>query len=326
MARIKNWSHPRSIKETIRKDPSLMSYQALVLRLLISAPGDIPSESITVIRKTISQWNFSHGEQLGIIVLPISWTEHAVAEFGDRPQELLNQQIVKEADLAVALFRDRLGTPTGKAESGTAEEIKIFAESGKQIAILTDESARTPLKGQSIEERQRLEKYLDTLRERSLVLGYANDNELFSHINNFLNQKANKIQQDIKQAKTQDQGKFTDENDSDPSEGVWPSAEYNEYQVVDRNGQTRIKKERKFVLKNTSHGPASNVDFDFNDLPPYALFTVMREKGPLGTIPPDQEVKFPLILGSGSPHAVKCTVTWTDAKGNQRTTQATVHA
>ena len=302
-----------------------MSYQALVLRLLISAPGDIPSESITVIRKTISQWNFSHGEQLGIIVLPISWTEHAVAEFGDRPQELLNQQIVKEADVAVALFRDRLGTPTGKAESGTAEEIKIFAESGKQIAILTDESARTPLKGQSIEERQRLEKYLDTLRERSLVLGYANDNELFSHINNFLNQKANKIQQDIKQVKTQDQGKFTDENDFDPSEGVWPSAEYNEYQVVNRNGQIRIKKERKFVLKNTSHGPASNVDFDFNDLPPYVLFRVMRKKGSLGTIPPDQKVKFPLTLGSGSPHAVKCTVTWTDAKGNQRTTQATVH-
>lgn len=289
-----------------------MSYQALVLRLLISAPGDIPSESITVIRKTISQWNFSHGEQLGIIVLPISWTEHAVAEFGDRPQELLNQQIVKEADLAVALFRDRLGTPTGKAESGTAEEIKIFAESGKQIAILTDESARTPLKGQSIEERQRLEKYLDTLRERSLVLGYANDNELFSHINNFLNQKANKIQQDIKQAKTQDQGKFTDENDFDPSEGVWPRAEH-------------IEKKWKFVLKNTSHGPASNVDFVFNDLPPYVLFRVMREKGSLGTIPPDQEVNFPLMLGSGSPHAVKCTVTWTDAKGNQRTTQATVH-
>lgn len=289
-----------------------MSYQALVLRLLISAPGDIPSESITIIRKTISQWNFSHGEQLGIIVLPISWTEHAVAEFGDRPQELLNQQIVKEADLAVALFRDRLGTPTGKAESGTAEEIKIFAESGKQIAILTDESARTPLKGQSIKERQRLEKYLNTLRERSLVLSYASDNELFSHINNFLNQKAKKIQQDTKQGKTQDQGKFTDENDFDPSEGVWPRAEH-------------IEKKWKFVLKNTSHGPASNVDFVFNDLPQDALFMVTREKGSLGTIPPGQEVKFPLTLGYGSPDTVECTVTWTDAKGNQRTTQATVY-
>jgi len=277
-----------------------MSYQALVLRLLISAPGDIPSESITIIRKTISQWNFSHGEQLGIIVLPISWTEHAVAEFGDRPQELLNQQIVKEADLAVALFRDRLGTPTGKAESG------------KQIAILTDESARTPLKGQSIKERQRLEKYLNTLRERSLVLSYASDNELFSHINNFLNQKAKKIQQDTKQGKTQDQGKFTDENDFDPSEGVWPRAEH-------------IEKKWKFVLKNTSHGPASNVDFVFNDLPQDALFMVTREKGSLGTIPPGQEVKFPLTLGYGSPDTVECTVTWTDAKGNQRTTQATVY-
>ena len=325
MARIKNWSHSRSIKETIRKDPSRMSHQALVLRLLISAPGDIPSESITVIRKTISQWNFSHGEQLGIIVLPISWTEHAVAEFGDRPQELLNQQIVKEADLAVALFRDRLGTPTGKAESGTAEEIKIFAESGKQIAILTDESTRAPLKGQSIEERQRLEKYLDTLSERSLVLGYANDNELFSHINNFLNQKANKIQQDIKQAKTQDQDKFTDENGFDPSEGVWPSAEVRELVVTDSKGRITTEQKWDLVLNNTSHGPAKNVDFVFEGLPPNAFFRVLREEGPIGTIPPEGKVRFPLRSASGSPSMVECIVTWTDAKGNQRTTQSTIH-
>jgi len=66
----------------------------------------------------------------------VSWTEHAVAEFGERPQAILNNQIVEEADLAVALFHDRLGTPTGEAESGTAEEIKVLVGRGKLLLSL----------------------------------------------------------------------------------------------------------------------------------------------------------------------------------------------
>ena len=46
--------------------------------------------------------------------------------------------------------------------------------------------------------------------------------------------------------------------------------------------------------------------------------------GPLGTIPPGQEARFPLLLAMGSPDAVDCLVTWTDAPGNARETRATV--
>ena len=113
-----------------------MAYPTLALHLLISAPGDVPLEDMAVIRKTISQWNLNLGRLVGLTVLPVSWTEHAVAEFGERPQAVLNHQIVAEADLAVALFYDRLGTPTGRAESGTAEEIKVVVEASKSVAVL----------------------------------------------------------------------------------------------------------------------------------------------------------------------------------------------
>ena len=62
----------------------------------------------------------------------------------------------------------------------------------------------------------------------------------------------------------------------------------------------------------------------FVDLPENALFRVHREDGPLGTIPPGQEARFPLLLAAGSPDAVDCVVTWTDASGNARETRATV--
>ncbi|SDZ53185.1 hypothetical protein SAMN05216215_109115 [Saccharopolyspora shandongensis] len=78
------------------------------------------------------------------------------------------------------------------------------------------------------------------------------------------------------------------------------------------------------MLHNTSRGPASDVDFAFEDLPDDAFFRVVREGGPLGTIPPGQEARFPLLLAVGSPDAVDCVVTWTDAKGNIQTTRATV--
>ena len=298
-----------------------MAYKALVLNLLISAPGDIPPESLTTISKTINQWNYSYGQQFSLNVLPISWTEHAVAEFGDRPQALLNKQIVDDADLAIALFRDRLGTPTGEAESGTAEEIKVLAEAGKQIAILVDSSPRTPLTGPALKERQRLDDYLSKLYNQALILRYADDKDLIEHINNFLSRSASQFQQNAEQAKKE----TPHENDFDPSEGVWPSAEVRELVVTDSKGRIKTEQKWDLVLNNTSHGPAKNVDFVFEGLPPNAFFRVLREEGPIGTIPPEGKVRFPLRSASGSPSMVECIVTWTDAKGNQRTTQSTIH-
>lgn len=298
-----------------------MAYKALVLNLLISAPGDIPLESLTTIRKAISQWNCNYGQQFSLNVLPISWTEHAVAEFGDRPQALLNKQIVDDADLAIALFRDRLGTPTGEAESGTAEEIKVLAEAGKQIAILVDSSPRNPLTGPALKERQRLEDYLSKLYDQALILKYADNSGLIGHINNFLSRSASQFQQNAEQAKKE----TPHENDFDPSEGVWPSAEVHELIGTDSKGRITTKQKWELVLNNTSHGPAKNVDFVFEGLSPNAFFEVVRKKGPIGTIPPEREVRFPLMITWGSPSMVECIVTWTDAKGNQRTTQSTIH-
>lgn len=298
-----------------------MAYKALVLNLLISAPGDIPPESLTTIRKAISQWNCNYGQQFSLNVLPISWTEHAVAEFGDRPQALLNKQIVDDADLAIALFRDRLGTPTGEAESGTAEEIKVLAEAGKQIAILVDSSPRNPLTGPALKERQRLEDYLSKLYDQALILKYADNSGLIGHINNFLSRSASQFQQNAEQVKKE----TPHENGFDPSEGVWPSAEVHERTVSDSQGRIKTKRKWELMLNNTSHGPAKNVDFVFEGLSPNAFFEVIRKKGPIGTIPPEHEIRFPLMITSGSPSMVECIVTWTDAKGNQRTTQSTIH-
>lgn len=295
-----------------------MAYPTLALHLLISAPGDVPLEDMAVIRKTISQWNLNLGRHVGLTVLPVSWTEHAVAEFGERPQAILNHQIVEEADLAVALFQDRLGTPTGEAESGTAEEIKALVEAGKSVAVLVNSRPRPPLSGAALDERQRLNAYLTELRKSALVLEYGDDGALIGHLNNFLSRATAQFQQSVESSKEERTESL------DPSEGVWPSAEVRESVRTDSRGRVQTQRNWSIVLHNTSRGPASDVDFEFLDLPEGALFDVHRETGPLGTIPPGQEARFPLLIALGSPDAVNCVVTWTDSAGNPRETRATV--
>lgn len=295
-----------------------MAYPTLALHLLVSAPSDAPTDDMALIRKTISQWNLNLGRLVGLTVLPVSWGEHAVAEFGDRPQGILNKQIVEEADLAVALFHDRLGTPTGVAESGTAEEIKALVDAKKSVAVLVNVAPRPPLAGKALDERQRLNDYLDALRESALVLEYADPGALIGHLNNFLSRATAQFQQSVDVSKEERSGT------PDPTEGVWPRAEVRESLKTDNKGRVKTQRHWSLVLNNTSRGPAADVDFKFVDMPEGAVFDVYREDGALGTIPPNQEVRFPLLLTAGSPNAVDCLVSWTDVNGQHRETRATV--
>jgi hypothetical protein len=50
------------------------------------------------------RWNVLLGEQFQHVVVPVSWSEHAAAEFGQPPQDILNRQLVDVADLGIAVF------------------------------------------------------------------------------------------------------------------------------------------------------------------------------------------------------------------------------
>ena len=297
-----------------------MAYPTLALHLLVSAPGDVPGPDLALIRKTISQWNLNFGRTVGLTVLPVSWTEHAAAEFGERPQAILNDQIVDESDMAIAVFCDRLGTPTGEAESGTVEEIKKLVAAGKSVAILVSSAPRAPLSGERLSERQRLDGYLAEVRESAIVLDYSDDGALVGHINNFLSRATGRFQQSVESSKVSE----NDAGTPDPSEGVWPRAEVRESVETDSKGRVKTNRRWSLVLHNMSKGPASEVDFEFQDLPENVMFRVVRDEQPLGTIPPGQEIRLPLLLAMGSPNAVDCLVTWVDSTGTPRETRATI--
>lgn len=120
-----------------------MPQQGLIFRALIASPSDCVQER-KIIPEVIRAWNAVHSIDRSTIIEPVLWETHSRPAFGDRPQELLNQQLVKNCDLVIGAFWTRLGTPTGKAESGTAEEIEQFRSEGKPVLLYFSSAPAVP--------------------------------------------------------------------------------------------------------------------------------------------------------------------------------------
>ena len=110
----------------------------------------------------------------------MGWDTHAHPMMGDRPQALINKQVLKGCDLLVAVFWTRLGSPTGEAASGTVEEIEEHLKEGKPAMIYF---SNAPVRPDSIDEAQ--EAQYRALREfraycepRGLVETFESPSEL----------------------------------------------------------------------------------------------------------------------------------------------------
>jgi hypothetical protein len=108
--------------------------KATVLNVLIASPSDVSAERDAV-ECAIHEWNANHHAQTGIMLHPVRWETHSYPAAGDRPQGIINRQIVDSGHLLIGIFGNRLGTPTGEAQSGTIEEIERFRKTGRYVAL-----------------------------------------------------------------------------------------------------------------------------------------------------------------------------------------------
>lgn len=103
-------------------------------RILIASPSDVTEERKSL-RDIIYNWNTRHSLKRKIVLEPVLWETHSFPEMGNRPQEILNNQLVKNCDILIGIFWTRLGTDTGEAESGTVEEINEFRKANKPVLL-----------------------------------------------------------------------------------------------------------------------------------------------------------------------------------------------
>lgn len=144
-----------------------MVFQANVVRVMIASPGDVLSER-KIARVVVHEWNTINAVDRKTVLVPIGWETDSVPAIGDRPQAIINKQLLKDADLLVAIFWTRLGTHTGAAASGTVEEIEEHVSASKPMMLYF---SSVPVRPESVDAQQyeRLQEFKDSIKNRALV-------------------------------------------------------------------------------------------------------------------------------------------------------------
>lgn len=171
-----------------------MSYKATVYNVMIASPSDVEEERCTI-SDVIIKWNYTHSMNSGKVLLPLGWDTHSAPLQGTRPQDVINKMVLKHADVLVAIFKDRFGSPTGKEPSGTIEEINVHLSLGKPVLLYFGEP--TGSKEQSIA----VNAYKEECKMKGLIGEYRDCHALKEKFTGHLQLVINRLE-DIKQMTT----------------------------------------------------------------------------------------------------------------------------
>jgi hypothetical protein len=139
-------------------------------------PSDTANER-RVLREAIEDWNGLHAESHGVMLLPLIWERDATPDMSDRPQGVINRELVDLADVLVGVFWTRLGTQTSEAESGTVEEIERCIKADKPVRLYFS-SRPIVIDSVNLEEYERLAKAREDFERRGLVDRFHSEEEL----------------------------------------------------------------------------------------------------------------------------------------------------
>jgi hypothetical protein len=165
----------RALDESQPQERAPQPIRATVLNVLIASPCDVSTEREMVVG-AIQDWNASHVAQTGIMLQPVRWETHSYPAVGDRPQGILNRQIVDSGHVLIAIFGSRLGTPTGEAMSGTIEEIERFRRTSRYVALYFSDA---PVPGNTdLDQFEALKRYRQERQGDSLYFTYSSAEDL----------------------------------------------------------------------------------------------------------------------------------------------------
>jgi len=148
-----------------------MAFDAKVYRVLIASPGDVDEER-KAIPEIIQRWNDLNAEQSNVVLMPVKWETNSAPLMGDRPQGVINRQVVESCDMAIGVFWTRLGSPTGANISGSAEEIDWFIENGRPAMVYFSARPITPA-NINIEQYAALKKFEARMQKIGLTGSYT---------------------------------------------------------------------------------------------------------------------------------------------------------
>ena len=144
------------------------------LQVFVASPGDTEDERARV-KDVIDELNKGLAKERNLTIELVRWETDVRPGIGSDAQDVINRQL-PEPDVVIGIFWTRLGTPTPRAESGTAEELEAAIERWRaqepvEIMIYFNQKPIPPLSG-DLAQLQRLRDLREELRDENLVWDY----------------------------------------------------------------------------------------------------------------------------------------------------------
>lgn len=280
-----------------------MSFLATALRVLIASPSDVP-DAREAVENAIHSWNRRHAATRKIVLLPWRWESDSVPLLGNHPQSIINEQGVDGADIVVALFGSRLGSPTREAVSGTVEEIERAVNSGKPVHLYF---SKAPLPNDvDVAQLDGLRQFRKAISQRGLLGEFDETRQLESQIWAAIEHDLDSM--DIPTAVPQE-----------TPVGVRLRVASNSEQLqtgIDKSGKVKYKTKRWYEVSNTGDRTAETVTFEGQATS--GLMKLLVDDQPI-TLEPGARWRVPVIYSMGTA-GTKLTVHWVENDENQSKT------
>lgn len=167
-------------------------FQANCYNIMIVSPSDI-SEEREIAKNILYRWNELNSRFHNIVFSVLGYDINAHADSGVHPQESLNHQLLEQADLIIAIFWTKLGTPTIEYSSGSVEEISKHIKQGKKALIYFSNKSVDPQKLDS-EQYKKLQEYKQSIQGNAFYKEFSSQEEFERLLNTEIQLIANELE------------------------------------------------------------------------------------------------------------------------------------
>jgi hypothetical protein len=154
-----------------------------IYQIMFSGPSDVEREREAFFASIESCNRLLRIVQKDIAVLPLHWKTNPVVHILGRPQETINRQLLTQADALIAVFRSRFGTPTGRADSGTMEEVEEAMRRGIPCLVCFFDGKQRIA---DLDQFKKVQDFKKKLEKELLILPYISPIQLQSHLTEWL--------------------------------------------------------------------------------------------------------------------------------------------
>jgi hypothetical protein len=157
-----------------------MSFSAVVLSVLIASPGDVATARDRI-ELAIRLWNTDRCRQSKVVLLPVRWETDAVSQLGrGDAQAVINKDLVDTSDIIIGIFHSRLGMPTPRALSGTAEELQRGIDRGIPVHVYF--STMPVPREVDADQLKALNQFRDSLQNQGLLGNFRSEEDLATQV------------------------------------------------------------------------------------------------------------------------------------------------